>query len=39
VWEWFLRARTRNLGVSGPVVQKHAKEVAEKLGEKHVIDG
>jgi hypothetical protein len=32
VWEWFVSVRSRNFGISGTMIQEHAKEVAEKLG-------
>ena len=32
VWEWFVSVRSKNHRVSGPMVQKYAKKVAQKLG-------
>ncbi|GBL82377.1 Tigger transposable element-derived protein 4 [Araneus ventricosus] len=32
VWEWFLDARSLNLPISRPILQAHAKGIAEKLG-------
>ena len=32
VWEWFVSVRSRNLPISGPILQSYAKEIAEKLG-------
>ncbi|GBN07022.1 hypothetical protein AVEN_253769-1 [Araneus ventricosus] len=32
VWEWFLEAKSRNMPISGPILQDQAKDIAEKLG-------
>ncbi|GBM73702.1 hypothetical protein AVEN_177750-1 [Araneus ventricosus] len=42
VWEWFVDARSRNLQISGPILQAQAKDIAEKLGKlifMHQMDG
>ncbi|GBN50644.1 hypothetical protein AVEN_125252-1 [Araneus ventricosus] len=41
VWEWFVDARSRNLPISGPMLQAQDKDIAEKLGKTdfHVSNG